>query len=536
MKDWRGSIELENGSAIGWQANEGGNWFGIGHTNGGLFFFRTASDPGTTGTVVSNPGQGSRAVLVITGEAMKGGRMKKAILLRAVFTALLALSGFLGSGGVRESRLNTLNAGVSARTIYVKCANGSGGEEDGSLARPYSTVAQGYSSAMPGDTLVIAGCRYPENITFSKLITIRNECGNVTIGAAGDTGPQDFVLTTSAVPLVNTGSLFDEWSDATTNSLGVAGEDPVGKRIYQYPAKEKWFPVPLPLGDVKQTLCGKLHDFFFYNPWHSGDEADWNLNIIPSPRYAYILEEAKNLPMVDLGEVKDCPPGERNCLQAEITPDESLYDGYNFYWFNANTETSPLEGKCLCTYGPWVLDKKHGFRPEIHPSELLWWKDPARAECGEPSSASAGTYLLLVQDDSNRYDRINDYDTMGTPDLCWRPWSAYPRTGKFKLAFRVNTLVTTPQSLRISILEHRNVNANLDDATDGSEHTLVYNGRPLLTVRELSGDSYVQVGFEGYFSRMEAEGEVLYGFVTLTGSVGKGDRGAEGYLLIRVTQ
>ena len=42
---WGGAMELENGSAIGWKANAAGNRFGIGHTNGGLFFFRTQSDP-----------------------------------------------------------------------------------------------------------------------------------------------------------------------------------------------------------------------------------------------------------------------------------------------------------------------------------------------------------------------------------------------------------------------------------------------------------------------------------------------------------
>lgn len=39
---------MENGSAIGWKANAAGNRFGIGHTNGGLFFFRTQSDPAAT--------------------------------------------------------------------------------------------------------------------------------------------------------------------------------------------------------------------------------------------------------------------------------------------------------------------------------------------------------------------------------------------------------------------------------------------------------------------------------------------------------
>jgi Chaperone of endosialidase len=46
---WTGAMALGNGSALGWYANGAGNRFGIGQTGGGLYFFRTVSDPGTTG-------------------------------------------------------------------------------------------------------------------------------------------------------------------------------------------------------------------------------------------------------------------------------------------------------------------------------------------------------------------------------------------------------------------------------------------------------------------------------------------------------
>ena len=44
---WGGSLELHNAAAIGWNANDAGQRFGMGHTNTGFYFFRTASDPGT---------------------------------------------------------------------------------------------------------------------------------------------------------------------------------------------------------------------------------------------------------------------------------------------------------------------------------------------------------------------------------------------------------------------------------------------------------------------------------------------------------
>jgi hypothetical protein len=72
---WGGAMELDNGTAIAWKSNTAGNRFGMGHTNGGLYFFRTASDPGTAGFPanydmwISDAGVVSVRVLEITGGA-----------------------------------------------------------------------------------------------------------------------------------------------------------------------------------------------------------------------------------------------------------------------------------------------------------------------------------------------------------------------------------------------------------------------------------------------------------------------------------
>jgi hypothetical protein len=47
---WLGAMELDNTAALGWHANTSGNRFGIGQSTGGLYFFTTGSDPGTTGS------------------------------------------------------------------------------------------------------------------------------------------------------------------------------------------------------------------------------------------------------------------------------------------------------------------------------------------------------------------------------------------------------------------------------------------------------------------------------------------------------
>ena len=45
---WGGAVELDNASAIAWNANAGGSRFGIGQTTSGLYFFSAVDDPGTT--------------------------------------------------------------------------------------------------------------------------------------------------------------------------------------------------------------------------------------------------------------------------------------------------------------------------------------------------------------------------------------------------------------------------------------------------------------------------------------------------------
>ena len=48
---WTGSVALPNLGAIGWGANSAGQRRGIGHNNGGLYFFRTTSNPGAATSV-----------------------------------------------------------------------------------------------------------------------------------------------------------------------------------------------------------------------------------------------------------------------------------------------------------------------------------------------------------------------------------------------------------------------------------------------------------------------------------------------------
>ena len=47
--NWKAAVGLSNATAIGWEPNPAGNAFGIGHTTGGTYFFRTRSPLGNGG-------------------------------------------------------------------------------------------------------------------------------------------------------------------------------------------------------------------------------------------------------------------------------------------------------------------------------------------------------------------------------------------------------------------------------------------------------------------------------------------------------
>ena len=310
--------------------------------------------------------------------------------------------------------------------------------------------------------------------------------------------------------------------------MGVAGRDPVGDRIYGFTAKDTWDPY----ATRKRTLCGTLHHFNFFDP--GGDEADWNNFIIPSEPFRRLLTDPLTFGWAepDGNGVHDCASA-NDCMEAEITPDEHFYGNP---WFpkvhGDNRDESFLEGELLCTYGPWVGDDGHGNRPEIHPSELLWWQ--------MPWPFGTLTHLMLLQDDSNRYDRSSDFDSPDSPPDDWRPWSQFPRTGEFSLAFEVDTN-PTGQPLTFDILEpiepgHVVTKTNLEaraDADNGTQHAIAFNGEIVLQIRELqTNDNDLGVQFEEV-CRNDASTR-LQGYVTLTSMVGEGDRGDEGYHVLLI--
>ena len=248
----------------------------------------------------------------------------------------------------------------------------------------------------------------------------------------------DQVRATVRAPLMNAraAAAMDDrvWKRITSQQLGVSAADPDGHKMGMNIAFRNgdglnWYPAD----GYKQTLVGTVDRYEFWNPSDSGDEADWNIYIKPDPPFAYLIEDV--LTNADLSVVHKGTTTSGYVIEAEVTPDEHFY---NNPYFNSNG-TSNRVGRKIGVYGPWVMEEEHGWRPEIHPSEILWWRD-----VGAGSTARTTWTIAVMQDDSNRFDLERNY--RGRID---RPWSAVPRRAVIDIAVAIDP--ARPKTLQVRV-------------------------------------------------------------------------------------
>ncbi len=339
-------------------------------------------------------------------------------------------------------------------------------------------------------------------------------------GRGAQPEPRNFSLRSAVTPVTND-LQRNTWQLIVDDLLGVAGLDPVGHYIGYQAALRAGVPNWFPLDGYKHILVGRLGQFEFYDGL--GQELDWCNRIIPSAKTAHLLRDV--LPMVWWPEswyLFSCETG-NDCMEAELTPDEDFYENE---YFSAREGWSTLVGKTIAAYGPWVREQIHGNRPEIHPSELMWWR--------EDTAAARTVVLAALQDDSNRYDRPGDFES----GILY-PWAVYPRRGEFRMAFDVSP---SGPARRFIIREHyaHNVVTGDDptawpDADDGRTHALEYDGRIVVTVEETQAeDNNLGVVFSEV--TRSADGSRLQGYIVITSKIGRGDRGDEGFHVLKVTE
>ena len=305
-----------------------------------------------------------------------------------------------------------------------------------------------------------------------------------------------------------------EWSHVQQVTLGAAARDPVGHAIGRRPARKflfinNWYPLDV----VKQTVCGTLFRYSFYDGL--GREADWNNFVIPFGSYAALFASARAY--ANPGAVKTCAQPE-DCFEAEVTPQEKFLR--NSYFPPEKNGASNRVGQPICLYGPWVAEKLHGDRPEIHPSEIVWWR--------EESDAGPHHFFLLVQDASRRFDDEGDYGRTDQPG--GRPWAESPRSGELRVAFE--SLTSQPERALFVYLVGGNVaTVPATDPAFRLDNLLEYQGRPVLrlTERQPAGGDGLAVDFDVC---RDAANTRLRGYAKVALKVGAAEN--EGFAVVRV--
>lgn len=304
-----------------------------------------------------------------------------------------------------------------------------------------------------------------------------------------------------------------------------------------------WPPVNFnswrPVDGLKYNMAATLHHF----NWNYDDDEDWNLHVVPTDDFQFLIDDVESLHGESVDDHQKC--GGQRCMEAEISPDKQFWSNPWFFIPGARPEDtddngySLLEGRQMGFYGPWIMDANHDFKSEIHPSEMMWFRD--RFERGVSGSGPPLDifWLLFLQDNTGRFDDRDNFDCDGAAPPGWRPWSDAPRYGEFNIAFEVNPATET-MNFFVEELFSRFVITSGDtnakrDADDGASHGLEYNGRVVVRVEETQpNDDDLGVTFTNLCLNPDGK---LRGFVTIRSKIGgDDDKDEEGFHILYVAR
>jgi hypothetical protein len=333
---------------------------------------------------------------------------------------------------------------------------------------------------------------------------------------------------TLSAPLPACSQEQQQYFDLLRETQGISGVDPDGGHIDVYAARERVLGlVPRdhrPFLEYKQTFCGKLDHFYWFHFPLSFQEQDWNNVVVPGKLFMPMFEDAKRL-LNSAAGLPECNAGAGQCLEIEITPGK---EGYRNLFFDKKDlddekKSSPLQGRELCFYGPWVNDEVHGVHPEIHPSELIWWQDQA-------TDPNPGWWLLTVTDKSGRFADRSHFP--GAPqNERWLPWAAKPRHSRWRF------LIDQPDD---SILQEVSLSSSLDttgltdlDVDANSTVTLNLGNTPMFAVHK--SDLLVK-GMKVGFGPMcvDARDGHRKGYAEMEIMVGAQNPGKPGFAMLRL--
>ncbi|MEI2737257.1 MAG: hypothetical protein V9F01_00565 [Chitinophagaceae bacterium] len=315
-----------------------------------------------------------------------------------------------------------------------------------------------------------------------RIITAFSFCTGLFLLFLLRSPDNDVVMSSANIPAA-TQAQKDDFKTTNELLMGVKANDPVSA-VPEQKFKDKWYMLTWD----KRNVAG------VFNRYGTEEEVnnayDWNLMIDPFDEYKYVYEQALLNPCktraewpgcidyaIQLQRCKDTDYNNHYCFWAEISP-------YHYFlntnkWFKGTHDDHCKEGEflkrgdTLAVYGFPVADKAHGYNPEIHPAQQIWFRYK------EKTNKQKNTYFLFfIQDASDRFGN----------------WTASPIYGQFLVPFKAKPSAMSPGTyepvtMNVKIAEKydlvtKNYPAYSQDADDGYSHALVVDGKKLVVVNE----------------------------------------------------
>jgi hypothetical protein len=346
-------------------------------------------------------------------------------------------------------------------------------------------------------------------------------------------------------PTCNTSDIA-VFNEINTKYLGVKGSNPSRPSTYNLIGSNKaagvssddswdgllglidglWGNNWYPIREEKQILVGVLKRFGVHA---AADENDWNIIILPDNSFKPFISEAIVNQSFDL--IQSYPFSDDwyttsdgiFMIEAEITPRK---DEFNNKWFNNVDKTALPLNKHIGVYGPFVSEEAHGNRPEIHPSEQIWWKEN-----------DSTTMVLLVADASNRFDEKSDYDfNYAKPNA--ETWTLDKgQESELLIPFEIE-IGKGALYYNIQALDSPNFyeGANYPDvssSTTETKHTITYKEQPVLTIQEsVNFDKYIGITIKDVCFNDQTQ--KLHGLIVIKTAIGNGGAGKEGFVALQI--
>ncbi len=229
----------------------------------------------------------------------------------------------------------------------------------------------------------------------------------------------------------------ESW-DRAWRALGVIVDDPSAtisnRSAERFFGAGNWYP----LDGSKHAVCGIAKKWSLYvGAPVTPSELDAHPYIVLSQDFERFI---RSLPYRSRRLLEECDGAP--CVWGEVTGRDEftrwLFGLSDLSTlpdlFSCDCTTNPAccskayENEPFCGYGPWIAERGHGWRPEIHPIERFW--------ASTMRDGRTVLDLFVIQDSSRRFDTNGDFNR-GIEVSTWAPWAPAKLKARTGLAYSV---------------------------------------------------------------------------------------------------